>query len=57
MRTADLGKTCGSTEGRDYGMRDRETGTGAGNVYAQVTETLSHLLGHTISGRPEVEIS
>lgn len=26
------GKTCGSTEGRDYGMRDRETGTGAGNV-------------------------
>ena len=25
-------KTCGSTEGRDYGMRDRETGTGAGNV-------------------------
>ena len=25
--------------------------------YAQVTETLSRLLGHTISGRPEVEIS
>lgn len=25
--------------------------------YAQVTETLSCLLGHAISGRPEVEIS
>ena len=28
-----------------------------GMSYAQVTETLSRLLGHTISGRPEVEIS
>lgn len=26
------GKTCGSAESRDYGMRDRETGTGTGNV-------------------------
>lgn len=28
-----------------------------GMSYAQVTETLSCLLGHAISGRPEVEIS
>ena len=28
-----------------------------GMSYAQVTETLSRLLGYTISGRPEVEIS
>ena len=26
------GKTCGSAESRYYGMRDRETGTGTGNV-------------------------
>lgn len=37
------------------GKQEQEQGQGMS--YAQVTETLSRLLGHTISGRPEVEIS